>query len=163
MDREQLVLDNLNLVYAVIRKYYPTFIKDEDLIECGKLGLCQAANAWEEEKGTFSCFAWQCIRNAIRKEFYYRNKSPKTLSLTYEVDIKGGSPISLEETLIGDDDVAYIDVDGIYNQLRPLSQKILDLKRYGLTPNEIASKLGCSTNTVYKHIRVIKKLLNDKK
>lgn len=160
LDKEQLIIDNMNLVYSVIRKYYPTFIKDEDLIQVGKMGLCRAANSWIEEKGAFSSFAWLCIRNEIRNEFRMRNKSPETLSLDYEVYGDDGSKTTFGESIVGDADVDYIDIDGLYRKLRPKERKIFELRQSGMTPYEISLELNNNSETIYRALRKIKRLLN---
>ena len=43
-DRKKFIEENVNLVYVIVREYYPTFIFDEDVIQCGMVGLCKAAN-----------------------------------------------------------------------------------------------------------------------
>ena len=71
MTKQQLIEDNLNLVYALISREYPTYLHDEDIIQTGMLGLCKAADKWDEKRGTFSNFAWCCIRHEIIKEFKF--------------------------------------------------------------------------------------------
>lgn len=71
---------NIRLVYFVINEYYPTLSKDEDIIQCGMLGLTKAANKWKEE-GKFSSYARQCILNEIRSELKNRQKRKVEISL----------------------------------------------------------------------------------
>ena len=49
MNRGEFIEQNINLVYVVIREYYPMFISDEDIIQCGMLGLCKAADKWKKK------------------------------------------------------------------------------------------------------------------
>lgn len=81
MDKNKLIEDNMNLVYYLISRYYPTFIKDEDLIQCGMVGLCKAANSSNAIKYKFSTYASACILNEIKSEFIRRKKYAKEESL----------------------------------------------------------------------------------
>ena len=75
MTKQQLIEDNMGLVYSLILREYPTYIQDEDIIQCGMLGLCQAADKFDESKGfKFAGFAWFCIRNEIIRELNKRSK-----------------------------------------------------------------------------------------
>ena len=76
---QDLIEKNIPLVYVVIREYYPFLINDEDIIQCGMLGLCKAADKWRE--GTFSSYAKQCIKNEIRNELRLRQKFSVEVSL----------------------------------------------------------------------------------
>ena len=69
MTNKELIADNLRLVYHIVHEHYPTFKNDEDIVQCGMVGLCKAANTWDANKGVFSTYACKCIRNEINKEF----------------------------------------------------------------------------------------------
>ena len=79
-DKQKFIEENMKLVYVIIREYYPTFISDEDIIQCGMIGLCKAANKWEK-RGKFSSFARKIILDEIRNELRYRNKFSVEVSL----------------------------------------------------------------------------------
>ena len=79
-DRKKFIEENVNLVYVIVREYYPTFIFDEDVIQCGMVGLCKAANKWEV-RGKFSSFARKIILDEIRTEFKLRAKRSTEISL----------------------------------------------------------------------------------
>ena len=79
-NKQDFIEENINLVYVVIREYYPNFISDEDIIQCGMVGLCKAASKWEK-KGKFSSFAKKCILNEVRDELKDRAKRKVEISL----------------------------------------------------------------------------------
>lgn len=79
-DKQQFISDNVKLVYFIIQKYYPTFAHDEDIVQCGMVGLCKAAKKWQQ-KGKFSSYARQCILNEIRNELKLRAKRSVEVSL----------------------------------------------------------------------------------
>ena len=157
MDIQKLINENINLVYYIVHKYYPTFVDDEDIIQCGMLGLCRAANTWDETKSVFSTYASMCILNEIKMEFRKRKKHKGVLSLEYEYDDTKDSIVELKDMIIGDEDVDYVDVHSIYNQFTPFEKKIFDYRKMGVTGVEIANKLGCSKQMISKTLRKMKR------
>jgi RNA polymerase sigma factor (sigma-70 family) len=152
MSPQQLIEDNINLVYSLISKEYPTYIYDEDLIQSGMLGLCKAANTWEEGKAKFSSYAWKCIRNEIYQEFKRRKPFNNLCSL----DAPIGDGLTLAEVIVGDEDVQYVDFEPFFNTLTKAEQDTVRLKTKDLSNVEIAHQLGVSHQTVSKTIRRVK-------
>ena len=153
---QKLIEDNMNLVYYLVNTYYPTYRHDEDLIQCGMVGLCKAANTWDSNKSEFSTYASRCILNEINFEFRNRKKHSNNLSLDYEVEGKGGEPVSFGELLVGDEDVNYLDYDSIdafYDALTEMEKEIFALRREGLNATEIAEQLGYAQSTVSSKLR----------
>lgn len=79
-NRSDFIEQNIPLVYVVIREYYPFLESDEDIIQCGMVGLCKAAKKWEQ-KGKFSSFARKIILDEIRTELKQRQKHAVEISL----------------------------------------------------------------------------------
>lgn len=76
-DKEQKVLDNMNLVRYIASKYYTEGIgiEYEDLVSYGAMGLIDAANKYEDDRNCkFSTFASMKIRAFIIDEI--RRRSP---------------------------------------------------------------------------------------
>lgn len=156
MTKQQLIEDNMNLVYSLISKEYPTYLGDEDIIQTGMLGLCKAADKWDESKCNFSTFAWYCIRNAIIDEFRARVKHQGVLSLDYEVNGEDGERASFGSFIVGQEDVGYVDIDVNVKQLTPTQLKVFELYRRGVPTNKIASTLGISRQCVWQTMRKIR-------
>ena len=155
MNRQQLIEDNINLVYFVVHTYYPTFATDEDIIQCGMLGLCTAAKCWNNE-GQFATYARKCILNEMKQEFIRRKKHREVLSLDYPSKNDDYDNLSLGDCIVGSEDVDWVDVDGIRGSLSCADQQIFDLKRSGMKTKEIAERLGCSDRVVTKRLRQMK-------
>lgn len=137
----------MNLVYALISREYPTYLNDEDIIQCGMLGLCQAADKFDESMGyKFAGFAWFCIRHEIIRELKKRAKYQGVLSLDYEVNGCDGDRCSFGDFIVGEPDVLY--VDSYENKLTPIQRKTVELLKKGKPPKEIAKKLGITTSSV---------------
>lgn len=156
MTKQQLIEDNMDLVYFIIRKYYPKYIDDEDIIQCGMVGLCIAAEKWDEEKGAFSTYASTNIRYAIWNEFRrYRNKHSGVLSLDYEY-YDEDEPKTFKDTIVGEDGVDIVDYQALYDKLTPTEKKIFDYTLDGLSNVDIGKKIGLSRQRVSHYLRKIR-------
>ena len=123
-EAERLVLENMKLVYYLINKYYPTYTQDEDLQQCGMLALCRAAETWDPDKSQFSTYASKCITNAFNVELRKRSKHYGNLSLDYEYSNGDGEAMTLGDTVVGEEDVEYIDFDRYFKTLSPREKQI---------------------------------------
>lgn len=157
MTKQQLIEDNMNLVYSLVSKEYPTYIHDEDIIQCGMLGLCKAAESWEEHKSKFSTFAWKCIRNEINREFRRRVKHQGVLSLDYEVNDEDGGRSTFGDCVVGDDDVGYVDIE--LKSITARERQVFDLYKIRQSHTEVADELGVSRQYVWKTMRKIRALM----
>ena len=158
MTKQQLIEDNLGLVYHVVKTRFPTYFTDEDVVSAGMLGLCKAADRYDSEKGAFVSFACTCILTEVRNEFRRRSKHNGVLSLEYETDGENGSTCEFGDCIVGEEDVGYVDVEGRLSRLKPKEREMLELYATGLTYREIASKMGVSRQTVCTAIRRAKLL-----
>lgn len=158
MNRQQLIEDNMNLVYFVLHKYYPTFVGDEDIVQTGMVALCKAANTWDEEKGAFSTYAVLCIQNGIRHYFRDNKKHKNILSLDYEVRGKDGEPKEFGDLLVGEEDVDYVNVEDVYNNLSSKDKEIFNLRCAGMNNTDIGKYLGCSHQAIQQRVRKIRKI-----
>ena len=162
MTKNKLIEDNMSLVYFIINKYYPTYIKDEDIVQAGMLGLCKAADTWNEDKGAFSTYAAICIRNNIRMEFRGRGKHQGVLSLDYELpETEDGAIITLGDMVADEryspEKVSTLDYDTFYDSLTDDEKKILDLSKNGLLQEEMATELGLTRSAVSMRKRTLKR------
>lgn len=69
-EQRELVEQNTLLVPYAIRRYFGHDAAcDEDVIQTGYLGLCQAALSYRPDVGKFSTYATHCIINVVSNEF----------------------------------------------------------------------------------------------
>ena len=156
--KQQLIEDNMGLVYHLVSKEYPTYLHDEDIIQWGMLGLCKAAEKWDESRSKFSTFAMFCIRSEIQMEFRRRSKHNGIFSLDYEYAGEDGEPTTLADRVIGDEDVPYFDLSIDLSRLKEKERKIAELLLTGMTQVDIANKLGVSKVSVCRTVRKIRAL-----
>lgn len=160
-DKHKLIEENMNLVYFTINEYFPKYNKDEDMIQCGMVGLCEAADTWDESKSQFSTYAVRCIRSDILLELRRRQRHPlPTLSLDYEYSTSDGS-VPMHEFLQGDEDVQFVDVAGVLEKLSPTERKVFELSCDGLSQVEIAKICGLTSQRINQMVRKIKLIWRD--
>lgn len=148
--KQKLITDNMKLVYHIINKYYPTFTGNEDVIQEGMLGLCKAAETFNDEKSTFSTYASTCILNQIKMWFRINKKHNGHLSLDYVLKSEEGETLTTLETLFGDEDVDYVDYKSVFGNLSETEQAVCELLEQGYKGYEIAEKLGKSRIAISK-------------
>jgi RNA polymerase sigma factor (sigma-70 family) len=95
IDREKLVLDNMNLIPYIAREFSKNELVLEELVGEGTVALVQASRTFDEKRGTmFTTYAGTAIRNAMKK--HLRNTSDNTVSFESVVNDEG---LPLSETL----------------------------------------------------------------
>lgn len=166
--RDKLITDNMRLVYHMYGKIGDGPIKEnykEDIISVGMLGLCKAADTFDESRGVrFSTYATMCIRNAmlmfIRKT---KKHDPHEVSL-YEVigkDIDGKSLILADviedESQSEDEIITRIMIDEFEKRQSPIDQRIMRELKLGKRQVEIARVVGMSQAQVSRRIRNMRK------
>lgn len=71
--REKIILENIELVYWISKKFFYAKISDEDITQVGVIGLMNAIDRYDVTKGTrFSSFAVPTIIGEIKR--YIRDK-----------------------------------------------------------------------------------------
>lgn len=123
---EELKGENVDLVEELIRRYRPLVAstarrvcprlsRDEDLLQCGMIGLWRAAEVWDGVR-PFSPLAKRCIQNEMLRHLRYLSRQARTVPLLpdeprcYEEDFtrvelesdlaRKFTPSSAEETTI---------------------------------------------------------------
>ena len=158
MNKQRLIEDNINLVYYVIKKYYPNYLYDEDIVQEGMVGLCKAVNAYDSDKSKFSTFAARCILNQIK--YYFRKNSKHYDVLSYDRVIENieDESITFLDMICGEEDVGLgvINFKMFYEKLSENEQEFVDLLATH-TEREIGEILGMAQGSVSRRKTIIKK------
>ena len=163
MSRDQLIEENMKLVYYLINRYYPTFNQDEDVIQEGMIGLIKAADSWDESKNKFSTYASVCILNRIRNYFKVYMKGESHLSLDRPLasdSLEDGTFATFGDLVVDDScdvDFELIEDEEFASTLTKKEQEMLKYYRVGYRQHEIAEILGVSRGCLYKRLNTIKK------
>ena len=160
MDKKRLIEDNMTLVYHVLHKHYPTFVANEDVVQEGYLGLCNAARLWDETKSKFSTYAYQSILNQVRLYFKREMKQVDTLSLDIDVKHDDGGQSTVHDIIPDMYSSSMYDIsdfDVFSESLTNKEQEVLALLKEGNTQNQIAEKTGVSQQAVNQVVRRIKR------
>lgn len=161
MTKQQLITENMKLVYHVLNEYFPRHINDEDVVQAGMLGLCKAADTWKEGKTKFSTYACKCIRNTIYKEFTYRNRHKNQLSLEYEYDSQyDDEVITLADMIAGEEDCDFDYSEDFYKTLSPHQIEIIEMRKNGVSISEIGRHFGVNRQAIWNSLRFIKRKWN---
>ena len=157
-----LVLDNLKLVYVVLKKLNLYEQKDY-YYEIGVEGLVRAAKTYQPDKGyQFSTYACRCIRNAVLMDIRNNKKRVNDISLDAPVEIKD-TVKSLYDLIESDFDVeAQYEkkelVTRVYRALFELSDEekklYCDYFKEQKTQQQIAKEYKCS------HAQISRRLSN---
>ena len=135
----KLVEDNLKLVYSVMWKHYPQYIND-DVYQCGCIGLWKAAESYDPDKGAFSTHTYYWIRCYIHNhviKLYTKKRSLNNSILPLEDFAEDhASPI--------DEAVNNFMLDSLINKLDNTDKFIIRMKLVGYTQREVADLLGIS-------------------
>lgn len=162
MTPEELYFQNEPLVRWTIKKYYPDFIDDEDLIQEGRIGLWRACLAYDEKRELkFSSVAVPYIRNALRngyEKLYGRSLGKRKLLLNVQslYEPIGHDDLLLRDIIPGDTDVTFLDISGALDRMSERDQEILYLTISGFSRKEIAKKMHVSEMTIYRVIQIAK-------
>lgn len=157
---EQMIVDNQNLIWHVINKYYCNFRDDEDIFQVGQIGLWKACINYNDARGKFSTLATTCILNEIRQEFRKREKLWKYGNIASldepQYFNNAGVPITLGDLLEDrKDDYSAIDYDlsCLKDKLSERDIEIFKLRINGFTYNEIGKCFGFSRSWIEKIVK----------
>ena len=153
MNRNELIEENINLVHFIINRYYPSYFRDEDIIQTGMYALCRAAVTYDDTKSKFTTYAGRSICNEINDELSKRKKHYTTYSLDYPVFDADGNEDSFGDFQVGDEDVDWVDTDKFLSKLTPKEIEIYKLRESGFSAMDIAQKFGCSRESIYQKLR----------
>lgn len=159
---DELILENMNLVYKISHKIHSRFkklIDLDDIIGIASIGLVKAANTFDKDKNCkFSTYAYKVICNQVfmhlRPSLKLECKNIQLLSLS-EPMVDGEEIVLLDTITDGFDIEQFIIekdvVEKLYtfiNELDYTLQKIILYKLDNKTQDEIADILGLSQSQI---------------
>lgn len=153
-NRDELIINNLPFVRFIIKKHFPTYVNDDDIIQIGCIGLVNAANTYDKNCGiTFQAYAAPCIRNEIRMHF--RRNQNKYTEVSFNEPV--GDDSTLEDVLVGDKDIDFFDLAPLIRKLTKIERDYLILAMKGLRRTDIAREMKVSKTYVSRVFNQIHK------
>lgn len=144
---EELIRRYRPMVYAAARRLAPWLRQDEDLLQCGLIGLWKAAEGWDEKR-PFPPLARRCIENEMTS--YLRQLRRQTGQLP-TVPLRRE-----EEGLLYQEDWSEVETrDAVERATEPRSREraLLLAVADGYSVSEAARRLGMSRQTAQRKLR----------
>ena len=148
---EELFAENENLIYHVLKKRFPMYYFDEDIRQIGAIGLWKACKRYNSHVSKFSTYACLCIKNEILHHFRIQNAKRRHLDIpprSLDENLKDTDDISFGESIIGTQNIEYIDWNGFWNSLNPTEKKIVYLRMEGCNQTKIGKILSVSQSQI---------------
>lgn len=173
--KDELILNNLNLIYFVLRKMN-LYDKRNDYYDIGLIGLVKAANKFDPDKGyKFNTWAVQCIRSEILQDIRKGNAltrraniNPISLELPTGITNNTGTPVLLIDTIdSGFDLEAYVihreQTELLNKAISTLTDREKMILKYkyckDMSQAEIADEIGVSQAHISRLLKqIIEKL-----
>lgn len=161
---EQKIIENKKLIYLVLNKQFPWLIGDDDVEQCGLIGLWKACKMYDSDKSKFSTFATTCIRNEILMEMRRRKTLQKveavSLDMPVPVEGKEDGETSLMD-VIRDPDDHYAELEYDLTFLDDIASgrdiEILNMSMDGYSQVEIAERFKISRSYISRIINRTRK------
>lgn len=161
--QQELVEKNHNLIYEFAKNKN---ISLDEYYGILAIGLCQAALAFDEDRGKFSTIAYCCMNNKLSEYYRYINKQcaiPESKIFSYDIQLTDDESCSTFVDMIADDYCVHDAVVGkimsksILNTLSDTEKMICNYLIDGMKQSEIADMLGCSRQNVGHYVQQIRK------
>lgn len=150
---EELIRRYRPMVYAAARRVAPWLRQDEDLLQCGLIGLWQAAEKWDETR-PFPPLARRCIENEMTTYLRQLKRQVRTVPL----------PQAPQDSLCREEDWAGVEIRAAVEQVtRPHSREralaLAVADGYGVS--DAARRLGLSRQSARRRLRRVGRRLTD--
>ena len=168
-ERNELIEDNLNLVYFMIEKHFATYIDRDELIGIGYEGIIKAADKFDKSKNIKFCtFACKCIHNEITKylnalNYHCRKANMVACSIDNKIEDCIGEDLTFKEVFNINEDYSIVVGEEILNRANSLvanGRFILEKRIAGYTFREIGQMLNITGQAVMKRLSIIRQYLN---
>lgn len=162
MNLEQLYIENERLVYWILHNKFPEYEFDDDIKQCGRLGLWKACLNYDYHKSKFSTFAYRVIYNEILMEFRRLKRSFPRGYMKVSFDDLLGEDFTVEE-IIGEEDVNFTSsfITHYMSTIPDDKRYIFELYLKGYTQVEIAKMIDKSQAQVSRIIKQVRADLSE--
>lgn len=147
------------MIYSFLYKYH---LDVEEWYDIAAIGLCKAANTYNNDKSEFSTYAYKCMYTTIimekRKENAMRT-IPQNQIVYYENQVNESSKDNDTSTFLNyipskqdieNETISALSLENIENELAGNKRKVFLLLREGYAQCEISEIIGISKQRVSK-------------
>lgn len=167
-EREELILNNIKLVYYLAGKLNVSETDYEDVISMGYIGLVKAAVTYQYTKEVkFATYAAKCINNEMYQYFRKNKKYRENISLNMPIKVDDeGNEVSFEDVISGKDDFIekIIEEDTlmeimkvVLNCLQPKEKMVILYKMANIRQSEISKIAHTSQSYISRLERKVEK------
>lgn len=151
--------ENHNLIYSFLYKYH---LDVEEWYDLAAIGLCKAANTYNNDKSGFSTYAYKCMYTTIMYEKRKENAKriiPQNQIVYYESRVNEESKDNDTSTFLNyipskqnveNETISTILLENIENELIGNKRKVFLMLRNGYPQCEISKIIGISRQRVSK-------------
>lgn len=152
----EAMIQHESLVFKVIKRYFPSRIDDDDIIQTGRIGLWKALKSLEKfNPNNIETYMRKCIKTEIIKELQKEYRKKRKLDESeYYVYIDKPQRIEISDN---SNDFMQVYIEDYFSTLSEREKEIYKLSSSGYTALEISKVLGIARSTVTKHIIKMKK------
>lgn len=148
-------------IYGIINDFFKTQNEYHDYDEYYQESICiflSCIDKYDENCGCFYFFVRRCVERRLKHILEREKRYNGILSLDeYMYDDNKETRLDY----VKEDEKNFILYDKIEEKLDSLSSEVIRLKMRGYTYEEMSSILGVGTQTIYRRISKIKKILKD--
>ena len=162
-EQRSFVEENLNLAHGAIKRFEARerlghFMEYDDIVQTANLALCRAVMRYNKDKGRFSTYAYNTIKNAFIEELrkYTRRNRVKMVELDEELTDTNSAYVDESEIDILR---AFAGVTSRQKKNSSADMRFLLLRMEGYSTREIADICGISCDQVARRVRKAKNSL----
>ena len=156
MESKGMFEKNLRFAYWYVRKHFPAYADDEDIMQEALIGLWKASQTYNSSQSKFTTYAGTCIYHQVLMAL---RKTEKLCVVSLESPCNGPDSNcwkDLIEDPCGDPEDSGFWLKEYIAQLSGDDQKILFLLINGKSQTDIGERIGKSQASVSRRIKKIK-------
>ena len=158
-EARRLIEENHNLIYSLLYKYH---LDVEEWYDLAAIGLCKAANTYNNGKSGFSTYAYKCMYTTIMMEKRKENAMrtiPQNQIVYYENQVSEEAKANETSTFLNymtrqqdveNETKSTLSLENIKNELVGNKRKVFVLLKEGYTQSEISKIIGISKQRISK-------------
>lgn len=150
MTKNEMIAENVGLVYGLAHKYYKTntAYTFDDLVQVGMLAICEKIDRFDESRGGLSTFLTHCIRNEMFKYMGVQSRQSRAVCVD-------PSKLSIKK----DHKIMFFEEE--YLNKNTTENKIIKMMYEGHDIKSISEHMGIPKKTLYRRINKIRKRIRE--